>query len=130
MSVTGLVDKGVQQMQSTGIHVYTPSQATLLANGSVAFGLSGLLSTATTGGDNGTAIGLGLVALALAGGMAYYVVIRSRAGGESAVVVTDRQTLLEQIATLDTQFAQGHLKEAAYRHEREALKDELRRLWN
>ena len=130
MSVTGLVDKGVQQMQSTGIHVYMPSQATLPANGSAAFGLSGLLSTATTSGDNGAAIGLGLVALALAGGMAYYVVIRSRAGGGSAVVVTDRQTLLEQIATLDTQFAQGHLKEAAYRHEREALKDELRRLWN
>ncbi len=80
--------------------------------------------------QHGAAIGLGLVALALAGGMAYYVVSRSRVSGGSTVVGTDQQTLLEQIAALDTQFAQGRLKEAVYRHEREALKDELRRLWN
>jgi cytochrome c553 len=130
MNVTGLADKGVQKMQNGSIHVFIPSESTISANGSASFGIVGLLSTASTSGNNGMAIGLGVVALALAGAMAWYVVTRSRAAASMGAVVTaDRQNLLQQIATLDTAFAQGKLKEDEYRHEREVLIDELRGLW-
>jgi mono/diheme cytochrome c family protein len=130
MSVTGLVDRGVQQMQSSSIHIYAPAQATIPANGAASFGFSGLLSTATTPGDNGTAIGVGLVALALAGAMAYLLLARTRAMAQDApVAATERQDLLHQIAALDSRYAQGDLKESDYRREREELKDELRRIW-
>jgi mono/diheme cytochrome c family protein len=130
MSVIGLTDKGVQKMQNGSIHVYMASPSTIPANGSASFGLAGLLSTISVSGNNGMAIGPGLVALALASMMAWYVVMRSRAAAKvGAGVAKDRQTLLKQIAALDTLLSQGKLKETEYRFERETLKDELRQLW-
>ena len=130
MRVTGLADKGVQQMQNSSIHVYMPDQPTIPANGKATFGLAGLLSSVPSTGDTSPAIGLGLVALALAGGLAYYVVTRSLAMRQIGTQAPgDRQTLLQQIAALDTQYAQGKLKEIDYRRKREALKDQLRQIW-
>jgi len=37
--------------------------------------------------------------------------------------------MLRQIAALDDDFAQAKIKEPAYRKQREALKDELKDIW-
>jgi mono/diheme cytochrome c family protein len=130
MLATGLTDKGVQQMQSGSIHVYAPSQPTVQANGILSFSLVGQLGIASAPGTGGTAIGVGLVALALAGGMAYFLVVRSRSMREVEVdVAVDRQALLQEIADLDAQFAQGKIKEGAYRRKRQELKEMLREIW-
>jgi mono/diheme cytochrome c family protein len=131
LEVTGLVDKGVQQMQDSSIHLYMPDQPALAANGTAAFGLRGLLGAAPSAGNDGMAIGIGLVALAVAGGLTFYVVARAQVkAAPETRGAPDRQALLQRIAGLDTRYAAGSLAEADYRQEREALKAMLRQIWD
>lgn len=130
MHAIGLTDKGVQHLQSGNIHVYLPEQPKVPANGTINFGLSGIQNAVSQPGTNGTAVGIGLVALSLAALFGYLLITHTRAENKKSLEpASDRQVLLQQIATLDTQYAQGEVKTPDYQRERDELMDRLREIW-
>jgi mono/diheme cytochrome c family protein len=131
LRVSGLVDKGVKTMDNgSSIHQYAPEQPTVPAGGTISFDLVGQLRGAPVPGDDGRALGFGLVSIALAGGLAYFLFTRlRRVRALDAELAHDREALLEEIADLDNRFAEGKLKEAPYRKKRTQLKEQLRRIW-
>ncbi len=69
----------------------------------------------------GEQVGIGVVALAIAGGVGYWLLRPSATPPPPEAA----RPLLEAIAALDARFAAGDLPEEAYRQEREALKQQL-----
>ncbi len=131
-SGTGLIDKGLSDIQGSKFHSY--SFENLKSNAPFSFTLSGQPSTPSTSASNtstSTAFGtfnwrnllIGLLSLALVGAIvAYWWTGRTEGGLDR----TD--ALLQTLAQLDGDYAAGKLKEDRYQTRRSALKAELRPL--
>ena len=130
LAVKGLTDKGKQQMNDgTSVLLYsgTPAQA----GDSLKFELTGQpLGAAQPGSDN-RSLGLGLIALGVAAGLAYFTLRRvhdMRVANENPA--QRREALLGEIAMLDNDFEAGKLKERDYERRRAQLKADVRDLWD
>jgi len=124
---TGLTDKGVQTVQGASIRLIAPDAPALAANGKISFQLAGQPRTAQPIGADGRAVGLALMALAIALGVGALMFIRAR--HERAAPPRTRDAVLREIAALDDAFAAGKIKERAYSRRREQLKAQARELW-
>jgi mono/diheme cytochrome c family protein len=130
LTVTGLTNRGLQQTPSGNLFLFA-SETPANAGDALAFQLSGQPLGAPQPGADPRAIGLGLIALGLAIGIGYFMASRVRAirAAEARSRPQQRDMMLRQIAALDDDFAQAKIKEPAYRKQREALKDELKDIW-
>jgi mono/diheme cytochrome c family protein len=127
---SGLTDKGLQALQNGSVRMYTPDQPKLAADGKIVFDITGQPRSVAVPGEDGRAIGFGLIALALAAGLGYFMVMRTRRLRSADVqMALDRQALLQQVADLDTQFATGALNEPEHRQKRRTLVQQLRDIW-
>ena len=130
LRAAGLVDRGVQQMSSGGIRLFEPAELSVAAGGAARFELAGQPRGAPTPGDDGRAIALGLIALAIALALGYLLIWRTRrASLDEAALASQRQRLLEAIVELDQRHQAGEIKESAYQRQRAGLKKRLREIW-
>jgi hypothetical protein len=130
LRVTDMTDKGLQPLQTTSVRLYTPANSAVAAGGTITFHLSGQPRAATTPGADNRAIIVGVIAILLVAALTYYLLLRMRHMGSIEVEIeTDRQTLLETMASLDNQYAAGTIKESEYLQKRGELKEELREIW-
>ncbi|MCS7088295.1 MAG: cytochrome c [Thermoflexales bacterium] len=125
----GLVDRG-RQVLANGVFYLFAADRPAQAGETLRFTFAGRLAPADRPGSDARALGFGLIALGVAIGLAYLVLMRVRALREHYRDLGEvRQTLLRQIARLDDAFAQGKLREADYHEQRQRLKAELREIW-
>ncbi len=130
LRVEGLVDRGTQQMSSGAIRLFEPAALNVAAGGVVRFELAGQPRGAPTPGEDGRAVGAGLIALAAALALGYLLMWRARrATRDELALAGQRQRLLEAIAQLDQRHEAGQIKESAYRKRRAELKARLSEIW-
>ena len=127
-------DLGVRQIQNGSIQVYV--RENVRAGEAITFDLSG--KPADTAGDAGPVgsgqgrtsllIGLGVLGLVLVGvGLWFYRRLnQEQADDQFSRAADSRQDILDEIITLDDQFAAGQIGEEQYRDRRAALKERLR----
>jgi len=130
LRAAGLVDRGVQQMSSGGIRLFEPAELSVAAGGAARFELAGQPRGAPTPGEDGRAIALGLIALAIALALGYLLIWRTRRATLDETALADqRQRLLQAIVELDSRRDAGEIKESAYQRQRAGLKKRLREIW-
>ena len=130
LRVLGLVDRGAQQMTSGSIRLFEPAELSVTAGGAARFELAGQPRGTPVSGDDGRAIALGLIGLAVALALAYLLMWRAkRATVDKAALAGERQRLLYAIAELDQQREAGRIKESVYQKRRASLKEQLRDIW-
>ncbi len=130
LRVEGLVDRGVQQMSSGAIRLFEPAALNVAAGGVARFELAGQPRGAPTPGEDGRAVGAGLIALAAALALGYLLMWRARrATRDELALAGQRQRLLEAIAQLDQRHEAGEINESAYRKQRAGLKARLSEIW-
>jgi hypothetical protein len=127
-------DLGVRQIQNGSIQVYV--RENLSAGEALSFDLSGKPADAAGdagGGDSDQGrtsllIGLGVLGLVLVGvGLWFYRRLnQEEADDQPAPPAASRQEILDEIITLDDQFAAGQIEGELYRDRRSALKERLR----
>lgn len=127
---TGLTDKGVQTVQGSSIRLVAPNAPVLPANGKISFQMEGQPRTAQPIGADGRAVGLALMSLAVAVGGGALLLIRARHERAAPASELGREAVLREIAALDDAFAEGKIKERAYRRKRQQLKAQALALWN
>lgn len=125
----GLTDKGIQTVQNTSIRLMQPDQPALAANGKISFELTGQPRTAQPIGEDGRAIGLALMALAIALGAGFLLLYRGRAPRGQPATSATHESVLAQIAALDDDYEAGKLKPRAYQRKREHLLQLARQTW-
>ena len=131
LTVTGLINKG-QQTTPNGNFILFASEKPLAANTAISFDISGQPRAAPQIGADGTSVGFGLFALALALGASVLVFTRINKirAAQTQPVKKQREQLLQAIAALDADYAAGKLKDEYYQKRRGELKDELREIWD
>lgn len=130
LRVLGLADRGVQQMASGSIRLFEPANMSVVAGGAARFELAGQPRGAPVPGDDGRAIALGLIGLAVALALSYLLMWRARRETvDNATLARERQRLLYAIAELDQQHEAGRIKESVYRKRRASLKEQLQDIW-
>lgn len=129
-AVSGLTDRGLQQTGAGNLFLHV-GEPVAQPGGTLRFGLSGQPLGAAPPGADPLAIGLGLIALGLTIGAAYFLATRVRAMRTEAAasLPAQREALLREIAALDDAFAAGRIKEAKYLRQRDALMAELKAVW-
>lgn len=126
----GLIDRGTQQLSSGAIRLFEPAELSVPAGGVARFELAGQPRGAPAPGEDGRAIGFGLVALAVALALGYLLIWRAkRASVDEAALAAERQRLLEAIVELDQRREAGQIRESVYRKRRAGLKQTLREIW-
>lgn len=126
----GLLDRGAQQMSSGVIRLFEPAQMNVPAGGVARFELAGQPRGGPVPGEDGRAIAVGLIALAIALALGYLLMWRARRlTHNEAELAAQRQRLLEAIVELDRRREAGQIRESAYRRQRAGLKQKLREIW-
>lgn len=125
-----LTDRGLQNVSDAAIRVFSSSTPEIEAGGNITFLLEGRAVKPTTTGDDGQSIVLGLVTLAVAAGVGYWLIShprREQAARKGAV--DERQIMVVAIAQLDNQYEAGEVDESEYQIRRLKLKERLRDVW-
>lgn len=127
----GLVNHGLQNTPAGPVILFRSAQP-VAANAMMEFQLSGQPRVAPVFGADGASVGMGALAVALALGVAYWLLRRVRQIRTTTQqpLKTQRDQLLYAIAELDADYAEGKLKDAYYQRRRQALKDELKAIWD
>jgi hypothetical protein len=128
--VSGLAERGLQRTPAGNLYLFL-SEAQANAGDVLRFHLSGRPLGAAPPGADPRAIGVGLIAIGLAIGIAYLTITRVRTfrTGVAETLTLQREQHLREIAALDDDFAQGRLQEHDYRKRRDRLKGELLDVW-
>ncbi len=131
LRVTDMTDMGLKPTQSASVRYYVPAQPSIAAGGNVTFNITGQLQGAPVPGSDNSALAFGGVTLlaAIAGSVILVARMRTWRGIERDIAL-ERKTLLRTIADLDAQHAAGKVADGEYRSRRQALKDELREIWD
>lgn len=125
----GLTDRGRQVLANGVFYLFTADQPAQ-AGEALRFEFAGRLVPAERPGSDARALGFGLITLGVAIGLAYFLLMRVRAlRARYRDLGEVRRELLREIARLDDAFAQGKLREADYRAQRQRLKAELAEIW-
>ncbi len=125
-----LKDDGRRAVDGVNIRIYSGS-GTVPANGELAFEVSGQPLGAERPGNDGRAIGLALMALAVTLGATLLLFLRVRAlRNLPATPAQLRQQFLSQIVALDEEHAAGKFTDQEHARERERLLAVLRDIWS
>ena len=130
LRISNMRDNGLQPFHTGNIRFYVPEQIGLPAGGALTFQLAGQPRTLQVAGNNSSTV---IVAVLLLASLALAAVILVNRWRLARTVVLDlsdeRQSLLRQIADLDTRYSAGMIRESDYRETRIELKESLLDIW-
>jgi hypothetical protein len=128
LRAVNLVDRGVQQIQSQKVRIYSGNPTTT-APSVLRLDLVGQPRAYTPAGEDTISIIMSVVLLGFALALVYFVIMRGRAlrSGKSDLVL--KKALVHSIADLDQQFEDGKIDQKAYETQRTAYYSRLRSIW-